>query len=549
MSETTPNFVTARQSFRDHLRAHKETMASAFTEVTLANEQQALHRARLDNPHNVTKAQIGLPLLENRAPATLEDIVDLTHLDRLITPATFQALLNDPRITSGSLVNAVRTPRPVNPVDETMVDTTDTVTLIADEYRHMYSREIDGTVKRIPRLKREFELYQDGQLETPIWSGETTTSDQITAPVTLTRRTLYRWRCRDHSIDQEVSRWSPLTRFFAPDSEVQVPTVIWEGGRYTTVQHPLITASSFTTEGDSDIHVSTTWALYAYNAAQPLWEYTSSTDLTQVRIPREYLFQGISYQLSVTYHSATAGDATTGRLTFRTMDRFPFTPGPVDLQWGDDSLGYYGEVPAGEFINGNQLSVRTGFGAGSATPWSDNGSWLKIRLNNKVAYVSRYPLRYGFRGSDLEGLGLTRDGKEITYHQTLFRVRSLFGLDPNTPDPLNEEVTQQLGTSPENDPTLTQNSEYSRVISMIMTWLQTAGDVTEIGLTASYRHTVVAEYPTTDPSAPLVVRGSGGYPVGDARALTYVNKYADGSNSPLATPQSISWRPILIAVE
>jgi hypothetical protein len=547
MSETPQDFLTARQTFRDHLRAYNDHMSGAFQEIALANEQQSRHRADQSNPHNVTKAQIGLGNVENRAPATEQDILDLTNPDRLITPATFKMLLTDPRVTSGALLNAVRTPRPMTPTEASTITSTDGVTLGADEYRHMYSREIDGTVMRIPRLNREFEIYSESSPEVPVWTGEVTDGDSIEAVIPLLRQALYRWRCRDTSIDQEVSQWSPTSRFYAPYSVVITPTVNWSDGRYTTKKHSRITTSAFATEGDADVHQSTTWRLFALNAGAPLWEVTSTSDLTSIRLPGEHMYPGVTYQLEVIHHSVGAGDATTGRLTFKTADRFPFMPGPADLYYGDLTTGFYGEVSASEFISGDQLSVLTGFGGGQATPWSSTGAWVKVQLNGQVAYVARYPLRYGFMASDLEGLGLTGEGKEVTLQQTIYRVRSLFGLDPTTTQPLTTATTQRLGQYPENDGVLTQNSEWGRVMAMVLTWLQVNGDAAEVGLTDTYRHNVVAEYPTTDANQPLVVRGGGQFPAGDSRALTYVNKQSDGSITPVTTPQHISWRPVLIA--
>jgi len=96
MSETEQQFLDARQAFRDHLRGHNKSIADAFTEIALASEQQSQHRVNLDNPHGMTKADIGLGLVENRPPATEQDIIDLVNLGHMMTPATLKQLIRPP---------------------------------------------------------------------------------------------------------------------------------------------------------------------------------------------------------------------------------------------------------------------------------------------------------------------------------------------------------------------------------------------------------------------------------------------------------------------
>lgn len=540
MSDTEQQFLDARQAFRNNLRAHNQTVADAFKEVALAHEQQSQHRADTNNPHGLTKADIGLPLVENRAPATEQDVIDLVNLDRMVTPATLKQLIQDPRMTAGAVMNAVRTPRAISPIGDAVITDTQSVTLVADEYRHMYSREIEGSVVRIPRHRREFEVYEVGTENTaPVWTGDDT-EDSIVATFPMVRYRSYRWRCRDISIDGEESVWSALARFTAPSSAVVPPTLSFEGGINSVVKSPLVTTSVFATEGDSDIHTGTTWRLFNMNAQSPVWEVVSSTALTEIRIPGNYLFASNSYQMEVIHHTQGAGDATSGRVVFSTMERFPFTPGPLELFWGDETTGFYGEVPQAQFISGDQLFLETGLSAGNATPWASTTSWIKISLDGQVAYVPRYPLRYGIRETDLNALGLMGNGKEITLNNTVYRVRNLFGLKPG----IQAADYDRLGNFPDADPVLTADSEWNRVISMILTWLQVGSDQTEIGLTGTYLHNHVAEVNLGD-AGHSVVRGNGAAAVADSEALSYVNEVA-----PLAidaAPHSVSWRPVVIA--
>lgn len=542
MSEEENNFLQAREEFRTNLQAYGTVTAEGFKELALENERQAAHRANKDNPHNLTKASINLELLENRAPATLQDVIDLTNLDRMATPETLAALAQDPRMVSGAVVNAVRTPKPVSPISGEVVPQTNEVVLEADTYRHMYSRVIDGTNQRIPRETREFEIWStDPQATDPLWTGSID-NDSITAPITLTRHETYRWHCRDKSIDGEYSQWSPLERFQAPGSEVVPPSVMVEGGTTEIRERPMLSSSAFTTNGDGDTHVSTTWRIYFFNAGAPLWEVTSTEDLTSIRVPKDVLYPGSSFQVEVIHTSASAGNASSGRLAFSTMAQFPLHPGPVDIVVGDETLGYYGEVLAEDFVSGDLVTTESGFGGGSASPWSSTTSWVKLSLDGNVVYLARYPIRYGFNLADIDSVGLTGAGKEITLKNTVFRIRNLGGLKPVDPD------LGRLGSSPGVDVGLTGGSEWDRVMNFMFTWLGAGNDTAAIGITDTYRHNVVAEQPSLDIDQPLIVRGGGQHPVGDSRRFTYVNKSTDGSTVPYTVPQWVSWRPMLVVV-
>jgi hypothetical protein len=54
--------------------------------------------------------------------------------------------------------------------------------------------------------------------------------------------------------------------------------------------------------------------------------------------------------------------------------------------------GYYGEVPAGEFITGDQLATQVGLTAGTA--FNSDADWLKFSLDNRTLYVAKKPFRY-----------------------------------------------------------------------------------------------------------------------------------------------------------
>lgn len=63
---------------------------------------------------------------------------------------------------------------------------------------------------------------------------------------------------------------------------------------------------------------------------------------------------------------------------------------PLVLQ-GDLNLGYYGFVPANEFIRGDELATALGFLDGQ--PINPDAGWLKFAYYGKTLYVAKKPIR------------------------------------------------------------------------------------------------------------------------------------------------------------
>lgn len=82
---------------------------------TLANAGLATHVADLNNPHGTTKAQVGLPLVENLPLATIPEAQAASRNDRYMTPLSTAAAINTLVKESMDLhINATNNPHMVN---------------------------------------------------------------------------------------------------------------------------------------------------------------------------------------------------------------------------------------------------------------------------------------------------------------------------------------------------------------------------------------------------------------------------------------------------
>ncbi len=92
--------------------------------------------------------------------------------------------------------------------------------------------------------------------------------------------------------------------------------------------------------------------------------------------------------------------------------------------------GYYGEVPASDFITGNQLINLTGLVVGA--PINSNTNWLKFSLDNKTLYVTKLPILNFVAYQDLELKDLVLGNRQLIIKNSVFKVRLLKGLPTGT---------------------------------------------------------------------------------------------------------------------
>ncbi len=193
----------------------------------------------------------------------------------------------------------------------------------------------------------------------------------------------------------------------------------------------------------------------------------------------------------------------------------PVGPGPTTLVGGDTTAGFYGEVPAVDFITGGDLATAVGLSAG--TLQHDTTPWLKFALDGKTLFVPQKPIRYSLAWENIyqvgavygiEGFGVTPSGGSIDQGTTVniggldYRVRLLRSLGD---DPGGE-------TTLSFDATYTHGSEWNRLLYPIH-----SGGHTNTSNPATH----------TDPTAaPFASWAS----YSDAQLLLHVN-YGNGNNS------------------
>jgi hypothetical protein len=92
-------------------------------------------------------------------------------------------------------------------------------------------------------------------------------------------------------------------------------------------------------------------------------------------------------------------------------------------------LGYYGQVPSAEFINGTNLASAVGL---NSSYWLNREPvWCKFAFRGQVLYVAKTPLVNLISWNALNNLGIVDGSRIITINRRRYRVRLLTGLDNN----------------------------------------------------------------------------------------------------------------------
>lgn len=80
-------------------------------------------------------------------------------------------------------------------------------------------------------------------------------------------------------------------------------------------------------------------------------------------------------------------------------------PGTKTLQFGNSTLGYFGEVSGTELFYGSDLVSKFNIAVGTAVSWAGT-QWFKFFRNNKVIYIARQQVIGGISWNDLYNAGL-----------------------------------------------------------------------------------------------------------------------------------------------
>lgn len=129
-------------------------------------------------------------------------------------------------------------------------------------------------------------------------------------------------------------------------------------------------------------------------------------------------------------------------------------PGPTELIAGDDYVGFYGEVSAESFINGQELALAVGLSTGISI--NPDTEWLKFSLDRKILFVAKKPIRRGVNWYTLNTAGLVFGEAVVKVDEDFFRVRLLKGA---VTDPF-----ESLDLDHRYDPPETHGSEWNRLL-------------------------------------------------------------------------------------
>lgn len=121
-----------------------------------------------------------------------------------------------------------------------------------------------------------------------------------------------------------------------------------------------------------------------------------------------------------------------------------FKPGNK-LIAGSAALGYYGEIPATDFISATELATILSLGAGVSR--NANEPWLKFAHNGNTLYVAKKVCRTSLSWDNINACGAVF-GKSITFGGKSYIVRLLTGIPGTEFDTLLGRV-HAAGTMPD----------------------------------------------------------------------------------------------------
>lgn len=108
------------------------------------------------------------------------------------------------------------------------------------------------------------------------------------------------------------------------------------------------------------------------------------------------------------------------------------TPGNVMLLAGDMQAGYFGTVPASEFIDGNTLASILGISVG--TSQYPNTDWLKFGYKEKILFSPMKPIRHSISWNNIGSANALFGNKTIEIKGFTYKVRLWRGTEH---DPAN----------------------------------------------------------------------------------------------------------------
>lgn len=100
-------------------------------------------------------------------------------------------------------------------------------------------------------------------------------------------------------------------------------------------------------------------------------------------------------------------------------------PGPTKLIGGNLQAGFFGEVPANDFITGDELARRIGLTAGNSQ--NSDKPWLKFSYLGKIEFAAKKTFRYGISWNDINAANAVFGDTTININGLTFKVRLFKG--------------------------------------------------------------------------------------------------------------------------
>lgn len=100
-------------------------------------------------------------------------------------------------------------------------------------------------------------------------------------------------------------------------------------------------------------------------------------------------------------------------------------PGSTLLIGGNLQAGFYGEVPASEFITGDELAKKVGITAGTSQN-SDCG-WLKFSYMGKVEFVAKKTIRHAISWDNINAANAVTGQRTINIGGKAYKIRLMKG--------------------------------------------------------------------------------------------------------------------------
>lgn len=194
--------------------------------------------------------------------------------------------------------------------------------------------------------------------------------------------------------------------------------------------------------------------------------------------------------------------------------------GATALVQGDLWYGYYGEVTAANFINGDALASALSLTDGGSI--NTNSAWLKVAHRNRTLFVPKLPLRQNVSYDQLRDANLIAGMREVTIAGQTYRVRLLRGTNVNP---------AQAGASV--DPLQAHGSEWNEVFYPVFS------GATPSQLVDNWANNAIAALGTIPCWTQELVDGGAAIARGNATTVAQCNSL------PTGTTTGVAWRPCL----